>query len=61
MGNNSYRLYRFKFKKSWGLIFSFVKCYYKMYKLNNKLQKELIAFRDNSAKPEAWKNIFDNK
>lgn len=61
MGNNSYRLYRFKFKKSWGLIFSFVKCYYKMYKLNNKLQKELIAFRDNSAKPDAWKNIFDNK
>nr|WP_237398349.1 MULTISPECIES: glycosyltransferase [unclassified Gilliamella] len=61
IGNNTYRLYRFRFVKSWSLIYSFIKCYMKIKKNNIKLQRDLTSFRDQSAKSEAWNKIFEQK
>lgn len=58
MGNNKYRLYRFRFSKSWSLIFTFLKYYIRMTKQSKKLQSELTNFRDQSSQTEAWNKIF---
>lgn len=61
MGNNTYRIYRFKFTQSWKLIILFLKCYRKITKQNEKLRQELISFRDKSSKSDAWNKIFNKK
>lgn len=60
IGNNLYRLYKFNFKKTWKLMFLFVKLYIKIVRMDSKLQKELIFFRDNFSELSSWENIFKN-